>query len=410
MSAVVETKDLSKRYREKLAVNALNLTIQEGEIFGFLGPNGAGKTTTILMLLGLTEPTSGQVVGLRIQSDHASRWKSKGGSVTCRRIPAFTTISARSENLLYMARLNRIPEDEARKKTTEVLEQVGLADDGRRLVKEFSRGMKQRLGIAEVLVKKSDSGLSRRTDSRHRSRRRDPHSGNDQELESRAWFDRHALFASASTSPGNLHPGRYHRQRQADRSRRNGYPRQIDFKRPPVEFPARSQRRRRRASSEISKASPASMRSRSVSHGCFSAARSDVRRRSRVDGPAQRPATVAAAFRRPDPGRDLSQVFPRGVKHERRVLERIGGSLQQPPLHDPADPHRLLRTLGGLLNRTSDSAKHRYDSVPVRVFAPAHFEWRIDFFPRQLLGFLRSLWSASPWASIRSAANMPAAR
>src|SRR5437773_11697468 len=61
MSAVVETKALTKRYRETLAVNALDLTVQEGEIFGFLGPNGAGKTTTILMLLGLTEPTSGQV-------------------------------------------------------------------------------------------------------------------------------------------------------------------------------------------------------------------------------------------------------------------------------------------------------------------------------------------------------------
>ncbi|HET7004307.1 MAG TPA: ATP-binding cassette domain-containing protein, partial [Candidatus Binatia bacterium] len=61
MSTVVDTKNLTKRYREKLAVNALNLSIEEGEVFGFLGPNGAGKTTTILMLLGLTEPTSGQV-------------------------------------------------------------------------------------------------------------------------------------------------------------------------------------------------------------------------------------------------------------------------------------------------------------------------------------------------------------
>ena len=60
MSAVVETQNLTKRYHDKLAVNALNLTVQEGEIFGFLGPNGAGKTTTILMLLGLTEATSGR--------------------------------------------------------------------------------------------------------------------------------------------------------------------------------------------------------------------------------------------------------------------------------------------------------------------------------------------------------------
>jgi ABC-2 type transport system ATP-binding protein len=57
------------------------------------------------------------------------------------------------ENLLYMARLNRIPDDEARRRTSEVLDQVGLSEDGRRLVREFSRGMKQRLGIAEVLVK-----------------------------------------------------------------------------------------------------------------------------------------------------------------------------------------------------------------------------------------------------------------
>ena len=69
MSTVVDTKNLTKRYREKLAVNALNLTIEEGEVFGFLGPNGAGKTTTILMLLGLTEPTSGRSLGVRLQSD-----------------------------------------------------------------------------------------------------------------------------------------------------------------------------------------------------------------------------------------------------------------------------------------------------------------------------------------------------
>jgi ABC-2 type transport system ATP-binding protein len=152
MSAVVETKDLSKRYREKLAVNALNLTVQEGEIFGFLGPNGAGKTTTILMLLGLTEPTSGQVAVCGFNPTLESlEVKRRVGYLP--ENPGFYDDISAKENLLYMARLNRIPEDQARKKTAEVLEQVGLADDGRRLVKEFSRGMKQRLGIAEVLVK-----------------------------------------------------------------------------------------------------------------------------------------------------------------------------------------------------------------------------------------------------------------
>ena len=153
MSAVVETKDLSKRYREKLAVNSLSLTVQDGEVFGFLGPNGAGKTTTILMLLGLTEPTSGEVSVCGFNPSRQSLDVKRRVGYLPENPGFYDDLSAR-ENLLYMARLNRIPEDEARRRTAEVLDQVGLTDDGRRLVKEFSRGMKQRLGIAEVLVKK----------------------------------------------------------------------------------------------------------------------------------------------------------------------------------------------------------------------------------------------------------------
>ena len=153
MSTVVDTKNLSKRYREKLAVNALNLTIEEGEVFGFLGPNGAGKTTTILMLLGLTEPSSGEVSVCGFNPTSQSLEVKKRVGYLPESPGFYDDLSAR-ENLLYMARLNRIPEEEARRRTAEVLDQVGLPDDGRRLVKEFSRGMKQRLGIAEVLVKK----------------------------------------------------------------------------------------------------------------------------------------------------------------------------------------------------------------------------------------------------------------
>jgi ABC-2 type transport system ATP-binding protein len=152
MIPVVQTKDLSKRYREKLAVNSLNLTIEEGEVFGFLGPNGAGKTTTILMLLGLTEPTSGQVSVCGFNPTRESLDVKRRVGYLPENPGFYDDISAK-ENLLYMARLNRIPEEQARRRTAEVLDQVGLADDGRRLVREFSRGMKQRLGIAEVLVK-----------------------------------------------------------------------------------------------------------------------------------------------------------------------------------------------------------------------------------------------------------------
>jgi ABC-2 type transport system ATP-binding protein len=153
MSPVVETKNLTKRYRETLAVNSLNLTVEEGEVFGFLGPNGAGKTTTILMLLGLTEPTSGHVSVCGFNPTRESlEVKRRVGYLP--ESPGFYDDISAKENLLYMARLNRIPEDEARRRTAEVLDQVGLPDDARRLVREFSRGMKQRLGIAEVLVKK----------------------------------------------------------------------------------------------------------------------------------------------------------------------------------------------------------------------------------------------------------------
>jgi ABC-2 type transport system ATP-binding protein len=152
MSAVVETKDLTKRYREKLAVNALNLTVQEGEIFGFLGPNGAGKTTTILMLLGLTEPSAGNVSVCGFNPKRESLEVKRRVGYLPENPGFYDDISAR-DNLLYMARLNRIPEDEARRRTAEVLDQVGLSEDGKRLVREYSRGMKQRLGIAEVLVK-----------------------------------------------------------------------------------------------------------------------------------------------------------------------------------------------------------------------------------------------------------------
>jgi len=152
MSAVVETRNLTKRYRDKLAVNALNLSIQEGEIFGFLGPNGAGKTTTILMLLGLTEPTAGQVSVCGFDpTRQALEVKRLVGYLP--ENPGFYEDLTAKENLLYMARLNRIPEEEIRRRIVEVLEQVGLSEDGNRLVREFSRGMKQRLGIAEALVK-----------------------------------------------------------------------------------------------------------------------------------------------------------------------------------------------------------------------------------------------------------------
>ena len=152
MSAVIETSNLTKRYRDLVAVNNLNLSVEQGEIFGFLGPNGAGKTTTILMLLGLSEPATGEakVCGFDPRRQPLEVKKRVG---YLPENPGFYEDLTGRDNLLYIARLNRIPEPEADRRIQQMLEQVGLADDGNRSVKEYSRGMKQRLGIAEVLVK-----------------------------------------------------------------------------------------------------------------------------------------------------------------------------------------------------------------------------------------------------------------
>lgn len=155
MSAVIETHGLGKRYRDLVAVNDLDLQVDQGEIFGFLGPNGAGKTTTILMLLGLTEPTSGRlsVCGFN-PTRQPLEVKRRVGYLP--ENPGFYEDLSARENLLYIAGLNRISEPEARRRIVRVLELVGLGADGDRPVREFSRGMKQRLGIAEVLVKEPE--------------------------------------------------------------------------------------------------------------------------------------------------------------------------------------------------------------------------------------------------------------
>jgi ABC-2 type transport system ATP-binding protein len=153
--APIRTRGLTKRYGELVAVDHLDLEVQSGEIFGLLGQNGAGKTTTILMLLGLTEPTEGQarVVGL----DPARRpleVKRRVGYLPDS-VGFYGDLSGR-ENLRYTAQLNRIPRELADSTIAEVLEQVGLTARGGDPTDTYSRGMLQRLGIADALVKDPD--------------------------------------------------------------------------------------------------------------------------------------------------------------------------------------------------------------------------------------------------------------
>ncbi|MHA6531323.1 ABC transporter ATP-binding protein [Paenibacillus sp. BAC0078] len=149
---VIELSGLTKQYGTFTAVDGLSLAIRKGEVFGLLGPNGAGKTTTILMMLGLTEPTSGSA---RICGYDPAR----SALQVKRRVGympddiGFYEDRTGLDNLVYTARLNGIAADEAAQSAKRLLEKVGLAGSARAKVGTYSRGMRQRLGLADVLIK-----------------------------------------------------------------------------------------------------------------------------------------------------------------------------------------------------------------------------------------------------------------
>ncbi|RPE07943.1 ABC transporter ATP-binding protein [Chitinophaga lutea] len=153
--AIIETRGLTKTYGSLKAVDNLDLSIGKGEIFGLLGPNGAGKSTTILMLLGLTEPTAGEV---RICGLNATRnpiaVKRKVGYMPDS-VGFYNDLTA-LDNLMYIARLNGTPEARVRERAKEMLVEVGLEGAIHKKAGTFSRGMKQRLGLADVLIRQPE--------------------------------------------------------------------------------------------------------------------------------------------------------------------------------------------------------------------------------------------------------------
>jgi ABC-2 type transport system ATP-binding protein len=150
--AVIVARRLTKRYGDFTAVDTLDLTVRAGEVFGLLGPNGAGKTTTVLMLLGLTEPTEGivRVLGLDPTREPLSVKRRVGYLPDD--VGFYPGMTGR-ENLRYTARLNGIGRKEAEATISELISEVRLEDAVDRAVETYSRGMRQRLGIADALVK-----------------------------------------------------------------------------------------------------------------------------------------------------------------------------------------------------------------------------------------------------------------
>jgi ABC-2 type transport system ATP-binding protein len=152
-TAAIRIRGLTKKYGEFTAVDKLDLTVRHGEVFGLLGPNGAGKTTTILMLLGLSEPTAG---GSRVLDLDPAR-----NPIAVKRhvgylpdnVGFYGGMTGR-QNMRYTAQLNGLKKKEAEDRIEMLLDRVGMTEAADLAVDKYSRGMKQRLGLADVMVKR----------------------------------------------------------------------------------------------------------------------------------------------------------------------------------------------------------------------------------------------------------------
>lgn len=142
---VIETDHLTKRYGDRLAVDAVSMTVRRGEVYGFLGPNGAGKTTTLRMVLGLARPTSGQARVLGMPAGSPEVMARVGALVEG---PGFYPYLSGRENLRVMARYRGLGDHAV----DEALDRVDLGRRGRDRFRSYSLGMKQRLGVASALM------------------------------------------------------------------------------------------------------------------------------------------------------------------------------------------------------------------------------------------------------------------
>jgi ABC-2 type transport system ATP-binding protein len=158
MEPVISARGLTKRYGASVVVDAIDFDIFKGETFGLLGPNGAGKTTTILMMLGLTEVSAGGVTVLgRDPVREPLAVKQRVGYLPD--AVGFYDGMTAAENLVYTARLMRIARSEREARIADALKRVRLSAVADQRVGTFSRGMRQRLGLAELLMKRAEIAI-----------------------------------------------------------------------------------------------------------------------------------------------------------------------------------------------------------------------------------------------------------
>ena len=157
-AAVIAAQGLTKRYGNASAVDAISFAIGKGEVFGLLGPNGAGKTTTILMMLGLTEISSGEVSVLGFNPARAPLQVKRRVGYLPDSVGFYDNLSA-VENLAYTAKLMGLSLKDRTERIADALMRVRLTEVAHNHVATFSRGMRQRLGLAEIIVKRAEIAI-----------------------------------------------------------------------------------------------------------------------------------------------------------------------------------------------------------------------------------------------------------
>jgi ABC-2 type transport system ATP-binding protein len=158
MTAAITAHGLTKRYGSATVVAGIDFAVQRGETFGLLGPNGSGKTTTILMLLGLTERSAGTVEVLGKDPMREPLTVKRRVGYLPDAVGFYDNLTA-TENLSYTARLMGIPAAERRERIAAALARVRLPEVADRRVATFSRGMRQRLGVAEIIMKRAEIAI-----------------------------------------------------------------------------------------------------------------------------------------------------------------------------------------------------------------------------------------------------------
>lgn len=148
---MIEVKNVTKKYGTTIAVDSISFTVNDGEVVGFLGPNGAGKSTTMNMITGFIEPTKGQIVINGVDISKRPRKAKKEIGYMPENVPLYYELTAK-EFLSYMAELKLVKRNERKQKVEEVIKEMGLEDVKNKLIRNLSRGYKQRVSLGGALI------------------------------------------------------------------------------------------------------------------------------------------------------------------------------------------------------------------------------------------------------------------